>query len=73
MRLLALRDLRLVWLAAVVSWSGDALSFLAFMWLAYDVGGATGVVDRPAGRQHPQRGRGAAAPAWWPTASSGAG
>jgi hypothetical protein len=44
MRLLALRDLRLVWLAAVVSWSGDALSFLAFMWLAYDVGGATGVV-----------------------------
>jgi MFS transporter, DHA3 family, macrolide efflux protein len=44
MRLLALPDLRLVWLAAVVSWSGDALSFLAFMWLAYDVGGATGVV-----------------------------
>ena len=44
MRLLAFRDLRLVWLAAVVSWSGDALSFLAFMWLAYDVGGATGVV-----------------------------
>ena len=44
MRLLALRDLRLVWLAAVVSWSGDALSFLAFMWLAYDVGGATGVI-----------------------------
>ncbi len=44
MSLLRLRDLRLVWMAAVVSWAGDALSFIAFMWLAYDVGGASGVV-----------------------------
>lgn len=44
MRLSQLRDLRLVFGAAVVSWVGDGLSFLAFMWLAYDVGGATGVI-----------------------------
>jgi MFS family permease len=42
--LFQLREFRLVYGAAVVSWAGDALSFLAFMWLAFTVGGATGVI-----------------------------
>ena len=44
MSLFGLRDFRLVWGAAAVSWLGDSLAFLAFMWLAYDVGGAGGVI-----------------------------
>ena len=44
MSLFGLRDFRLVWSAAAVSWLGDSLAFLGFMWLAYDVGGAGGVI-----------------------------
>ena len=44
MSLFGLRDFRLVWGAAAVSWLGDSLAFLGFMWLAYDVGGAGGVI-----------------------------
>jgi hypothetical protein len=44
MSLFGLRDVRLVWSAAAVSWLGDSLAFLGFMWLAYDVGGAGGVI-----------------------------
>ena len=44
MSLLALRDFRLVWSASIVSLVGDGLAFIAFMWLAYDVGGAGGVI-----------------------------
>jgi len=44
MSLFGLRDFRLVWSAAAISWLGDSLAFLGFMWLAYDVGGAGGVI-----------------------------
>ena len=44
MSLFGLRDFRLVWSAAAVSWLGDSLAFLGFMWLAYDVRGAGGVI-----------------------------
>jgi MFS family permease len=44
MSLAGLRDFRLLWCAAAVSWVGDAVAFLGFTWLAFDAGGAAGVI-----------------------------
>jgi MFS family permease len=44
MSLAGSRDFRLLWSAAAVSWIGDAVAFLGFTWLAFDAGGAGGVI-----------------------------
>ena len=72
MSLFGLRDFRLVWSAAAVSWLGDSLAFLGFMWLAYDVGGAGGVIAVRVADSIPSVMVGLLAESW-PTGSNGGG